>query len=95
MPTTNDNLDPTHVAWSRNLFAGLAEGGSWAMPRCGLIFVKRGKELHLTLRMPYDPAMPMTADELRDYQQSDFESVKANFGGAGVTVVDKTKEPVT
>lgn len=92
---TNDNLDPAHVEWSRKLFASLAEGGSWGMPRCGLIFVKRGKELYLTARMPHDPAMPLSATELRKQQETDFNLVRANFGAAGVTVVDKAlKEPV-
>jgi hypothetical protein len=62
--TANDNCDPAHVQWSRNLFAGLSDGGVWAVPRCGLLFTKRGNELHLTARMPHDPKMPISASEL-------------------------------
>lgn len=92
----NDNLlPPTHpdaVAWSRNHFRTLRDGGSWAMPRSGLIFEKRGSELHLRARMPHDPNMPCTAAQLKEQQDGDFEAVKASFGAAGVTVVDKSSE---
>lgn len=89
----NDNLlSPTHpdaVAWSRNHFRTLRDGGSWGMPRSGLLFVKRGEELHLKLRMPHDPKMPCTAEQLREQQDADFEAVKTSFGLAGITVVNK------
>jgi hypothetical protein len=91
--TANDNCDPAHVQWSRNLFAGLSDGGVWAVPRCGLLFTKRGNELHLTARMPHDPKMPISASELCENQDSTFGDVKAHFGAAGIAVVDKTPAP--
>lgn len=95
MTSDNDNLDPVHVQWSRNLFNSLAEGGAWGVPRSGLIFNKRGEELHLVARMPHDPAMPCTREQLEEQQDADFNGVKDNFGAAGVTVVDKSvKESV-
>lgn len=95
MTTANDNLDPAHVQWSRNLFNSLSEGGTWAIPRSGLIFVRHGEELHLTARMPHDPAMPCTREQLQEQQDADFNGVKDNFGAAGVTVADKSvKESV-
>lgn len=81
---------PESVAWSGNLFRSLSDGGSWAMPRSGLIFEKRGQELCLRLRMPHDPKMPITAAQLQEQQDNDFKDVKASFGAAGVTVVDKS-----
>jgi hypothetical protein len=60
------------------------------VPRSGLIFTKRGNTLALTARMPHIPAMPITADELREQQDSDFEGTKLHFGAAGVTVTDET-----
>ena len=95
MTTANDNLDPNHVAWSRNHFRMLREGGTWAIPRSGLIFIRRGNELQLIARMPHDPAMPCTREQLQEQQDADFDGVKDNFGAAGVTVVDKSvKESV-
>jgi hypothetical protein len=93
--TANDKLDPAHVQWSRNVFACLKDGGVWGLPRSGLLFVRRGNEFHLTARLPHDPAMPLSAAELRKQQDTDFDLVKANFGAAGVPVIDKAaKESV-
>lgn len=89
--TTNDPLAPESVVWSGNLFRSLSDGGSWAMPRSGLIFEKRGQELCLRLRMPHDPKMPITAAQLRAQQDADFNVVSQSFGAAGVTVVDKSQ----
>lgn len=85
------SLDPSNVNWSRNHFGMMHEGATWGVPRSGLVFTRRGNELHLVLRMPHDPAMPITAPELKKFQDADFEGVKENFGAAGVVVVDQTK----
>ncbi len=90
----NDNLDPNHVAWSRNLFNSLNEGGAWGVPRSGLIFNKHGEEFHLVARMPHDPAMPITATQLQEQQDGDIKSITAYFGAAGIKVVNLTKESV-
>jgi hypothetical protein len=76
----------THTLWCASLFASLCEDGVWAVPRSGLIFRKDGEALALVLTMPYDPAMPMTADELVEYQDADFEMIREEFALAGVTV---------
>jgi hypothetical protein len=83
-------LNPEHVEWSRNHFRTIANGGAWGLPRSGLIFTKRGNTLVLTARMPHDPAMPITAEQLIEQQDSDFEGTKLHFGAAGITVVDET-----
>lgn len=85
-----DKLDPDHVEWSRKMFAMMAEGGTWGVPRSGLIFQKHGKCLELTARMPYDPAMPLSPAQLDEQQQGDFDAVKLHFGAAGVEVIDRT-----
>ena len=90
--TMNDNVDPAHAEWSRNLFKSLRDGGSWGVPRSGMIFRKIGSELHLMLRMPHDPAMPCTADELKEQQDGEFASVQRTFRAAGIAVVDKSTE---
>jgi hypothetical protein len=84
-------LDPNHIEWCRNHFRIMSEGGSWGMPRSGLIFVKRGNALVLVARMPHDPAMPITPEQLREQQDSDIEGTKLYFGAAGITVTDETR----
>ena len=84
--------DPAYVAWSRNLFATITDGGAWGIPRSGLIFRKRGQRLELTDRMPHDPDMPVTAAQLREQQDRELAVVAATFGAAGIAVVDNTTE---
>lgn len=88
---TNDNFNPEHVAWSRERFEMTADGGTWAIPRLGMIFVRRGERLVLVARMPHDPAMPISADELTEQQNSEFEDVRQHFKAAGIDVIDTTK----
>jgi hypothetical protein len=67
----------------------MREGGVWGIPRSGLIFTKRGAQLHLTGRMPHDPEMPITAAQLDEQQQADIDGVTEHFGAAGVVVVNE------
>ena len=87
-----DALNPDHVEWSRNQFRIIANGGSWGVPRSGLIFNKRGNTLVLIARMPHDPAMPITAAQLREQQDTDYAGTVLHFGAAGIEVIDKTGE---
>ena len=80
------NLNPAHVEWSHDHFRMMKDGSTWAIPRSGLIFQKRGKELMLTARMPHDPAMPITATQLDEQQHSDFVVIKRHFEAAGIKV---------
>jgi hypothetical protein len=82
MPMT----EADEVAWSHDLFHKLAPGGTWAVPRSGMIFEKRGDALVLVAQMPHVPEMPITAEQLAEQQQSDFDSIADRFGKAGVTV---------
>ena len=88
----NGRLNPAHVEWSRNQFRIMANGGTWAVPRSGLIFNRRGDTLVLTARMPHDPTMPCSAQELSEQQQGDVDSIKRHFEAAGITVCDETPE---
>lgn len=90
MKADNNNLDPAHVAWSANVFRMITDGGVWGVPRSGLMFTKRGKTLVLTMRMPHDPGMPCSADELAEQQQNDYEGIKRHMEAAGVIVEDAT-----
>jgi hypothetical protein len=83
-------VNQAHIDWSRNHFEMIADGGTWGIPRSGLIFTKRGRTFELTARMPHDPAMPITVDELREQQARELADVIEHFGAAGIAVVDKT-----
>jgi hypothetical protein len=75
-----------HRDWCRSLFASLADDGVWAIPRSGLLFTKRDGKLLLIAKMPHDPEMPISAEELNAAQEADYEYTKQHFGEAGITV---------
>ena len=94
-------MKPSHIAWSRNLIRSLNVGGTWAVPRSGLIFTKTGEEqLTLTAVMPYTPELaqaagegvdlPKTQEELISYQQSDYATIARHFRAAGIEVKSTT-----
>lgn len=85
-------LNPDHVEWCRQTFRTMQDGGSWGIPRSGLIFNKRGNALVLVAVMPHDPAMPVTAEQLREQQTSDYQGTVLHFGAAGIAVTDATGE---
>lgn len=82
-------IDPAYVAWCRQHFAMMAEGGVWAVPRSGVVFRKREGRLVLDARMPWDPAMASlaSADELHDQQEGEYQTVRLHFAEAGIEVV--------
>lgn len=85
-----------HIEWSRQHFELLKIGGIWGVPRSGLMFMRTGEnELTLTGRMPYDKAMPITKDQLKEQQQNDYEGIYAHFTAAGITVKNNTNKETT
>jgi len=66
-----------HAQWCQGLFATLAEGGTWIVPRSGLVFKKHANTLTLTGRLPDFP---------RAFQEADAECIKAHFEAAGISV---------
>ena len=82
----DNDLKPEHVQWCRSMFASLAEGGQWGIPRSGLIFTKRHGELVLTEQMPWQEGMDFTPAELAEQQDAEFETNREHFAAAGVTV---------
>ncbi len=88
-----------YTKWCLNLFNTLAEGGVWGVPRSGLIFTRRKGQLVLTAQMPHDGAMPRSlsdsdwsADELTDYQRTDYARIKREFLKASIDVVTLDEE---
>src|SRR5262245_28226016 len=53
------------VAWSRDMFDRLNEGAIWTVPRCGLVFQRRGETLVLVARESWEEALhrPVEGEE--------------------------------
>lgn len=92
-------MNPSDIAWSRNQFQLLnPNGGVWMVQQSGLMFTRRGNELHLTARMPWSEDIacayaagsdvPMNAEQLLKYQQKDFDVIASHFKSAGVEVIN-------
>lgn len=79
----------SHLDWCRNIWAMIADGGVWAVPRSGLVFRKDEQARTWTVaeRMPHDPAMPISADELRTYQDEEVGAIRQRFASIGVEVI--------
>jgi len=80
-PINNDD-----VAWSRNLFNTLTDGGVWGIPKTGTMFRKVGDKMVLFAQMPHEPGMPITQAELLAQQESMYEDCKRHFEAAGIKV---------
>jgi hypothetical protein len=82
-------MTDSDTLWCRDLYDSLAFGGTWGIPRSGLIFTKRrGLGLQLTEVMPWMPEMEgiITKAELAEQQRNEFASVQAHFHDAGISV---------
>ena len=80
-------MDGSH-GFASNLWEMLNDGGVWGVPRCGLIFRKdeAAKQFTLIERMPWDPEMPCSEEELLDAQNYDIEGIAAMFASIGIIV---------
>ena len=88
-----DPIAPGHVAWCRHQIDLLRIGGVWGIPRSGLIFTKTGDdEFTLTARMPWMAEMEgtITAEQLAEQQQAEYETNRRHFAAAGITLKDAT-----
>jgi hypothetical protein len=87
-----------HAAWSRRNWEMTKGGGSWALPRSGLIFRRTHAGSELATVMPYTPDIafaaylhadvPQNAEALRNYQRNDFNIIKHYHELAGLSVTD-------
>jgi hypothetical protein len=83
-----DDFDRSDVdQWCRQMWNALKEGGRWGIPRSGLIFAKQNGQLVLVAAMPHMAEMPITAEQLKLQQDSDFNATVDRFGRVGVTVI--------
>jgi hypothetical protein len=79
-------LKPEDIEWSRNRFNMIRDGGSWGVPRSGLVFHRRGNEMVLTAAMPHAAEMPIDAEQLKRQQEGDYRAIKLHFEAAGIPV---------
>jgi hypothetical protein len=81
-----NTIEQKNVIWSKNHFRIMANGGTWGVPRSGLLWQKHGDELVLLARMPWVREMPITAEQLQQQQDADIESISEHMRAAGVKV---------
>jgi len=82
------------VLWCNRTFKSLALGGVWAVPRSGLIFMKKKIQpptLELVEHMKYQSEIPMKPDEWREFQKEDLAKIQEVFAEAGITVTGEIK----
>ena len=81
-----DRREVRWAEWCQGLWDSIADGGVWAVPRSGIVLKKdeAAKRMTLSERMPWVPEMPGTPEDLRLYQDADFESVAKRFALIGV-----------
>ena len=70
-------LNQDHVAWSRTVFNVMKEGATWAVPRSGLVFQRKGNGLVL---------VSPEKDAMSQFQRDDFKIIAIHFAAAGVAV---------
>jgi len=79
-----------HIAWCRQTFDMIKDGGIWGIPRSGLIFKKTGPaQLTLVDQMPWSKDMPISQAQLLMQQNSEFVDTVRYFGAAGIEVIRK------
>lgn len=87
-----------YVDWNKRNYNALRIGGTWVVPRSGLIFTKTATGYELSSMMPWIPAMassklkvPRSASELSTWQRDDFNTIKHYHQMSGLTVTDPNK----
>lgn len=89
LPDPPEDTEP--VGWCQRHFAGIRDGGSWAIPRSGLIFRKEADPpaFRLVAAMPWMPEMEgtVTREQLAEQQRSEFELNREHFERAGIAIV--------
>ena len=91
-------IKQSDIDWSLNHHKSLRDGGTWAIPRSGLIMRKTPEGFELQEVMPWMPVMgeaaklgmsvPVSADDLIKYQRKDFGDIQSVFEAAGLSFSD-------
>ena len=83
-------IETNYISWSQAHFNLMADGGTWAIPRTGLVYRREGEALALVSRMPWHESMGITAERLRKWQDDEISAIRLNFEKAGISVVYRT-----
>jgi len=86
------------VLWCKRRHAVMADNGTWAVPRSGLVFMRVPKGYVLVNVLPYLDEMrearelgadvPASPEELLAYQKHDFEMHQRYHKAAGLEMTD-------
>lgn len=87
------------IDWSLKLNGSIRVGGSWGVPRSGLVFQKDSEtDWSLKTVMPWSAGIlkallegkdvPKDADALLAYQRADYECIRSRFEAAGLKISD-------
>ena len=81
------------VAWLARQWDMVRDGGVWAIPRSGIVLLKREEERSwvVSVRMPWMPEMEgvVTEEELREQQDAELEGIRARYEVLGIAVVER------
>lgn len=70
-------MRPSYIDWARKIFACMADGGTWTIPRSGLVFQRRGDGLVLIERSDKHALW---------VQFAEYDQLAELFGEAGIEV---------
>ena len=85
MSAADTPSDSLNAHWCRQVHAMLTEGGTWVVPRSGLVFTRRGSGLLLTGIL--DMEMP------RNDQLDDYWLIVKHFREAGIEITYDEEMP--
>lgn len=87
-----------HIEWCKRHHASIRDGGSWGVPRSGLVFKKTVTGFELVDVMPYtddlafgasiDKDVPQSAEALLEWQREDFACIQRHNKAAGLEITD-------
>lgn len=78
------------IAWFCDHIRLMSLGGTWAIPRCGLVVQKTGSHTFaVILAMPWQEGMPISAEQLKKIQDDEVADLKKYCSPAGITVEDR------
>lgn len=89
----NTPTSPESADFGRSLWRMLGDGGTWGIPRSGLVYRKDqgNARLVLTARMPWEEGMPISEEQLREQQNADHQGIELMMSVVGVTVDDESR----
>lgn len=80
-------LKQSDIDWTKRQIEMLIIGGIWGVPRSGLMIQRTGQnEVQLTAALPHQEGMDITPEQLKAFQQDDWNLIRQHIEAAGFTV---------